>query len=162
MEKVYLRSSNIVQTRESLELNVINVKKPSMKEFESIIAIDREVIGNDSRTEYIKKGVKEERCLVVESDNKLVGFLIFERNFFNCSFITLVIVSPMARRRGVATALIHHFVTISPTEKIFSSTNQSNKDMQKVFVANGFVQSGVIENLDEGDPEIIYFKSKSN
>ncbi len=32
--------------------------------------------------------------------------------------------------------------------------------MQHVFLANGFVQSGVIENLDEGDPEIIYFRSK--
>jgi len=32
--------------------------------------------------------------------------------------------------------------------------------MQKVFEANGFVQSGIIENLDEGNPEIIYFKTK--
>jgi len=30
--------------------------------------------------------------------------------------------------------------------------------MQKVFKANGFKQSGFIENLDEGDPEIIYFR----
>jgi hypothetical protein len=32
--------------------------------------------------------------------------------------------------------------------------------MQKVFEANGFVESGIVENLDEGDPEIIFYKSK--
>lgn len=30
--------------------------------------------------------------------------------------------------------------------------------MQEVFKATGFIQSGFVENLDEGDPEIIYFK----
>jgi hypothetical protein len=51
-------------------------------------------------------------------------------------------------------------LNISPTMKIFSSTNKSNRRMQEIFKANGFIQSGFIENLDEGDPEIIYFKSK--
>ncbi|KMP98429.1 acetyltransferase [Bacillus cereus] len=35
----------------------------------------------------------------------------------------------------------------SPTQKIFSSTN-------------GFVRSGIVENLDEGDPEIIFYTKK--
>jgi hypothetical protein len=30
--------------------------------------------------------------------------------------------------------------------------------MQRVCDALGFVRSGRIENLDEGDPEIVYFK----
>jgi RimJ/RimL family protein N-acetyltransferase len=48
----------------------------------------------------------------------------------------------------------------SPTQKIFSSTNESNESMQKVFSANGFVRSGIIKNLDEGDPEIIFHAKK--
>jgi hypothetical protein len=32
--------------------------------------------------------------------------------------------------------------------------------MQEVFKVNGFIESGFIENLDEDDPEIIYFRSK--
>lgn len=31
--------------------------------------------------------------------------------------------------------------------------------MQEVFKENGFIQSGIVENLDEEDSEIIYFKS---
>ena len=137
-----------------------NVIKPKLEDVENIVAVDREVISNDSRRDYIKIAVEEDRCIVVKSENKIVGFLIFDINFFDCSFISLIIVSPKARRKGYATSLMDYFVNISPTKKVFSSTNQSNKDMQKVFIANGFVQSGVVENLDEGDPEIIYFKSK--
>ncbi|AFU15440.1 GCN5-related N-acetyltransferase [Bacillus thuringiensis MC28] len=48
----------------------------------------------------------------------------------------------------------------SPTQKIFSSTNESNTNMQKVFKANGFMRSGIIENLDEDDPEIIFYIKK--
>ncbi|RDW17220.1 GNAT family N-acetyltransferase [Oceanobacillus chungangensis] len=137
-----------------------NVIKPKLEDIENIVAVDREVTSNNSRRGYIRKAVEEDRCIVVKNDNRIVGFLIFDTNFFNCSFISLIIVSPTARRKGYATSLIDYFVKIASTQKVFSSTNLSNKDMQKVFIANGFVQSGVVENLDEGDPEIIYFKSK--
>jgi hypothetical protein len=30
--------------------------------------------------------------------------------------------------------------------------------MQSLLLKNGYTQSGIIENLDEGDPELIYFK----
>ena len=43
--------------------------------------------------------------------------------------------------------------------KLFTSTNQSNAAMHAFCAAAGFVRSGVIENLDDGDPEIVYFKA---
>jgi RimJ/RimL family protein N-acetyltransferase len=58
----------------------------------------------------------------------------------------------------VASALIR-FVEASATKsKLFTSTNASNVRMQAVYESLGFVRSGVIENLDENDPEIVYFK----
>ncbi|PHF51917.1 hypothetical protein COI41_22675 [Bacillus toyonensis] len=64
------------------------------------------------------------------------------------------------RRQGHASSLISYMLSNSPTQKIFSSTNESNTNMQKVFKANGFMRSGIIENLDEGDPEIIFYIKK--
>ncbi|MFJ7971093.1 GNAT family N-acetyltransferase [Psychrobacillus sp. NPDC096389] len=125
-----------------------------------MVNIDNEVIGNYSRKDYIKHAIKEEKCLVVKENNFIVGFLIFHTNFFEHAFISLLIVSPKERRKGHATSLIQYFISILPTYKIFSSTNQSNIRMQKVFSANGFIRSGIIENLDDGDPEIIYFITK--
>ena len=129
-------------------------------DLEDILKIDEEVIGNNSRWEYIRKAIEEERCIVANDKNLIVGYLRYDTHFFNCSFISLIIVRPTERRKGYASSLIEYFITISPTVKIFSSTNKSNQRMQEVFKANGFKQSGFIDNLDEGDPEIIYFKSK--
>ena len=131
-----------------------------LKNLDDIANIDEEVIGHNRRHEYIKKAIEDERCIVAYDKNLIVGFLLFDTHFFDCSFISLIIVKPTERRKGYATALIDHFINISPTRKIFSSTNKSNKRMQEVFKVNSFIESGCIENLDEGDPEIIYYRSK--
>jgi ribosomal protein S18 acetylase RimI-like enzyme len=127
---------------------------------DEIAKIDEEVIGSNSRREYIRKAIEEERCIIAFNKNLIVGFLIFDTHFFDCSFISLIIVRPTERRKGYATSLIQYFIKISATKKVFSSTNKSNQRMQEVFKVNGFIESGFIENLDEDDPEIIYFRSK--
>ena len=37
-------------------------------------------------------------------------------------------------------------------------SKQSNFPMQRLLATLGFDRSGFIENLDEGDPELVYFK----
>jgi hypothetical protein len=44
------------------------------------------------------------------------------------------------------------------TEKLFTSTNRSNTPMQSLLARTKFSQSGIVHNLDDGDPEIIYSK----
>jgi RimJ/RimL family protein N-acetyltransferase len=46
------------------------------------------------------------------------------------------------------------------TPKLFTSTNQSNKPMQKLLGKTGFTFCGQIDALDEGDPEMFYVKQK--
>ncbi|MGD6845748.1 GNAT family N-acetyltransferase [Bacillus infantis] len=129
-------------------------------DLDKIAKIDEEVIGNNSRYGYIRKAIEEERGIAANDKNLIVGFLIFDTHFFGCSFISLLIVKPNERRKGYAASLIEYFISISPTKKVFSSTNKSNQSMQEVFKRTGFIHSGFIENLDEGDPEIVYFRSK--
>ncbi|MCA1062665.1 GNAT family N-acetyltransferase (plasmid) [Cytobacillus spongiae] len=134
----------------------------TMLDVDAILKIDMEVIGNNSRYEEIKLAIEEKRCLIAREEDTCNGFLLFNTHFFECTFVSLLIVSPTKRRRGYASSLLKFAETISPTEKIFSSTNQSNVEMQKVFLINGYSESGKIENLDPGDPEIIYFKEKQH
>jgi ribosomal protein S18 acetylase RimI-like enzyme len=124
-----------------------------------IVEIDKEVIGSDNRTAYLKIAIKEKRCLVTKIDASIVGFLIYNTDFFDCSFIALVIVHPLERNKGYAKSMMEYFEKVSPTPKVFSSTNQSNENMQKLFDSIGYVKSGFVENLDAGDPEIIYYKN---
>ncbi|MEK4935016.1 MULTISPECIES: GNAT family N-acetyltransferase [Bacillus] len=137
-----------------------NVAKASIDDLDSIVHIDIDVIGDASRRNYIKHAIDEGKCIIAKEDNSISGFLTYDTNFFGCTFLSLIIVSPTKRRQGHASSLISYMLSNSPTQKIFSSTNESNESMQKVFSANGFVRSGIIENLDEGDPELIFHIKK--
>lgn len=139
---------------------MMNIVVAQLTDLHAIVKIDREVIGNTSRRDLIENAIKQGHCIVVKENDGFAGFLIYDTHFFECTFISLIIVSPEKRRRGYGSQMIDYLVRTSPTEKVFSSTNRSNLSMQKVFEANGFVESGIVENLDEGDPEIIYFKSR--
>ena len=98
------------------------------------------------------------RALVArEGENKL-GFAVVSQRFFDHPFIELLVSHPDSRRRGVATALLNYIEKTLPGDKLFTSTNQSNTIMQALLEKAGYVRSGWIENLDEGDPEIVYFK----
>ncbi len=128
-------------------------------DLEKLITIDSEVIGNTSRRTCLEKSIELGQCIIAKEDDDIVGFLTYDTNFFECAFISQIIVSPSHRRKGYASLLMSYMINASPTTKIFSSTNRSNISMQRVFDRNGFTKSGIVENLDEGDPEIIYFKS---
>lgn len=138
-----------------------HIKEARMEHLQVLCTIDQEVIGDASRTEEIQQAIEEKRCLLYQSTDNIAGFLLFTNDFFCYSFISLVIVKPSERRKGVASALMKAYMQMAKTSKVFSSTNQSNKRMQQLFHNLGFVKSGVIDNLDEGDPEIIYMKQAS-
>jgi ribosomal protein S18 acetylase RimI-like enzyme len=137
----------------------LRTKKATGKELKDILEIDAMTIGNDSRKNFITEAVKTGRCLAAVAPGKVVGFGILGNSLlFNREFIELLIVRPEYRRRGVAADIIKQIESMCLTDKLFTSTNESNTVAQKTFEACGFVRSGYIENLDEGDPEVIYFK----
>ena len=71
----------------------------------------------------------------------------------------MIVVAAAARRRGVARRLLGAVEVRCDRPKLFTSTNASNGAAQALFERAGFVRSGVIENLDEGDPESVFFKA---
>lgn len=137
-----------------------NIIQAAAQDLDEIMYIDSEVMGDTSRRSYIANAIESGLCICAREGDEMVGFLLYDTHFFDCSFISLIIVSPSKRRKGYASMLLNYMMRISPTVKVFSSTNRSNVRMQNVFAANGFIQSGIVENLDEGDPELIFFKSK--
>ena len=140
----------------------IRVNKATRNELESIIMLDSMVPNHPNREGFLSKAVKSGGCLVAKIEDTLVGYGVVDRSFYGESFIWLLLVHPDFRLRGVATAIVGHIESVCPTEKLFTSTNESNTSSQKVFETLGFVKSGYIENLDVGDPEIVYFKRMNN
>jgi len=139
------------------EVNMV-VRPATLFDIKEILYIEKEVIKSNCREADIKKSIIQNRCIVGCIDDRICGFLIYHHHFFGQFFVDLVIVSPRKRRNGVAKSLLRYIEENCQTSKIFSSTNQSNQPMQEVFKTLGYVESGVINNLDEDDPEIIYVR----
>jgi ribosomal protein S18 acetylase RimI-like enzyme len=140
----------------------MNIVAATNQELEAVCALDESVLGNASRQDYLSQAVTNGKCFVAIVKDSIAGFAIYDTTFYGNAFIWLVIVSPEFRRIGIATALIRYIEAICPTEKLYTSTNESNDAMKLLCESLGFVKSGCIENLDEDDPEVVYFKKIRN
>lgn len=108
--------------------------------------------------DLIAEAITEDRCHVAELSGRPVGLVIMEQSFYGHGFVSLLFVDAEHRREGIATALMGHAERLCPTAKLFTSTNRSNEPMQRLCEALGYEPSGVIYNLDEDDPELVYVK----
>ena len=131
---------------------------PTINDLDEIVRLDSEVIGHEGRREDIRKAIEEQMCLIHKKNGMVTGFLLYHTSFFDNAFISLLIVRHSERRNGIGRSLVQSFEDVSPTSKVFSSTNHSNETMHHFFHSLGYKNSGSIDHLDEGDPEIIYFK----
>lgn len=153
-----MSNSTSLRNRGDRLADTFRIEKARVQDTGLICEIDRNQIGSSRRRDYLSKAVRDGQCLLARMDGKCVGFAVVDEAFYEQSFIWLLVVDPSYRRRGIASALIRFIESICPTEKLFTSTNQSNLAMQRLMDKLGFVKSGYIENLDEADPEIVYFR----
>ena len=131
-----------------------------LADISSIYALDHIAAqGNEGRREFIRHAIQERNCIVATWNDKIAGYAVLEYTFFGCGFISMVYVHSDYRRQQIGHGLIEYLEQICKTPKLFTSTNLSNLPMQALLGRQGYVISGEIQNLDEGDPELVYFKA---
>lgn len=128
-------------------------------DFERILRMDSSAQVGPSRRTLVENAVSCGQCWVAINDEALAGFGVMSYIFFDRGFVSLVYVDSARRRRGVATSLFDEFERRCRSGRIFTSANLSNLPMQSFLVARGYVLSGVVQDLDDGDPEMFYSKS---
>ena len=136
----------------------VPVRLATADDADAVCAIDPRVRAIRGRRPFIERAIAASECHVALQASAIVGFVVFDRSLYEQPFISLLVVDQLQRRRGIGAALMRHIESICPEEKLFTSTNESNAPMRRLCEKLGFVQSGHIENLDDGDPEIVYFK----
>lgn len=102
--------------------------------------------------------VAASECHVAEQGGEIVAYGVLHNHFFHVPFIDTLIVGARWRRQGIGRDMVRYLAALARPPKLWTSTNLSNQPMQALLAAEGFVMSGFIEGLDEGDPELIYRK----
>lgn len=121
-------------------------------------ALDKVEHIEQKREEKITKAISDKECFIVLADNREVGFIIFDYRFFDQGWIELIIIEEKYRGKGIGGQAIDLVCKQSKTNKVFTSTNSSNIQMQKALTKVGFTFAGKIDGLDDGDPELFYYK----
>ena len=137
---------------------MITIRKAVESDVERIISFDLIAQRENERREFIRREVASENCYVAVKDETVIGYGVLNYTFYYQGCIDLLYVHTDFRKTGAGEALLKHLESLCRTEKIFTSTNLSNLPMQSLLAKLEYSLSGVIHNLDEGDPEIVYFK----
>lgn len=137
---------------------MISTRLAAETDVEHICSLDHVAQQDNQCQGVIARSVAAACCYVAVVDNQIAGYGVLEYSFFGQGFISLIYVRPDYRRRGVGMVLMQDLQSLCSTPKLFTSTNLSNLPMQSLLTRLGYVLSGVVHNLDEGDPELVYFK----
>ncbi|NLA59121.1 MAG: GNAT family N-acetyltransferase [Firmicutes bacterium] len=125
---------------------------------DAIVALDHVARQDHKRVAYIAEAIRSRKAFVAECDGKVVGYGVISYSFYENGMIELIYVDQDYRRLGIGRSLVEHAEACCQTPKLFTSTNLSNKPMQLLLEGMGYRLSGYIDNLDPGDPELVYFK----
>ena len=136
----------------------MEIRRATRADIDAIIAVDHEAAHDEKRRWHIREWVSGDSTVIAVLDGAVVGYAVLEYTFFSQGFISMLIVAETSRRKGVATALLSHLEAICKTGKLFTSTNESNEPMKELMQRMSYEPSGVVHNLDDGDPELFYFK----
>lgn len=124
----------------------------------ALVALDQIAQSDAGRRAYIRKAVGAGACHVAVEGGAVAGYLVFDHSFYELGFVHTLYVAENQRRQGVGAALMRYAESLCQTPRLFTSTNLSNHPMQALLARLGYKLSGVVHDLDEGDPELIYVK----
>jgi GNAT superfamily N-acetyltransferase len=131
----------------------IAVREATPGDLAAVLTIDHE----PDRAADVSEAVTTGRCQVAEVDGEVVAFSV-RGEFFGHDFLELLVVTAERRRQGIGAALVEAWAAGARTAKLFTSTNASNEPMRALCSRLGFVAAGTLDHLDEGDPEVVYFR----
>jgi GNAT superfamily N-acetyltransferase len=134
------------------------IRPATTADLPALLALDHIAVSEAERRAFIAQAVSEQRAWVVAVAGKVCGYGVIRHDFFGRSFLEMVYIAAEWRSQGLGPALIRFLETHSRSADLFTSTNQSNHHMQHVLAKLGYERSGIIHNLDPGDPEIVYIK----
>jgi GNAT superfamily N-acetyltransferase len=136
----------------------MEIRQPEAGDLGAVMTLAAGVIGPERAGPFVRSHVERHHLLVADGAGEVIGFLAYRTDWFQCTLVTLVGVREESRRRGVARALYKAVGDMSPSPRLFSSTEETNSIAIKMHTALGFAPSGYIDNLPQGYRELLFYK----
>jgi ribosomal protein S18 acetylase RimI-like enzyme len=137
----------------------ITARKGLVADLPSLIDIDQYARDHAERATFIKRSLELGECFIGSAGAGTFGFVVLNYGFFDFGFVPLLVVAARFRRQGLGLRLLLEAEERCKSSKLFTSSSASNKPAQALFAKAGFIQSGVVDNLNDNDPEVLYFKA---
>lgn len=146
-----------------------NVRRPSgtlrratTEDVEAVLTIDRATPIGPERSDLLTERVRSGDVVIYEMGDHVLAYATMRpRSFFGRDFVELLAVVEDMRRQGVGTSLLEEMVRVSSTDRIFTSTNDSNAPMLGLLQKSGWEFSGRLDGIDADDPELVFFKTSA-
>jgi GNAT superfamily N-acetyltransferase len=136
----------------------MEIRSAEPPDVEAMLGLTAEVVGPVRAEVVLRSYLERHHVLVAVDDDRVVGVLGFRTDWFGCTFVSLVSVHKDVRRRGIARALYRRVEDMTPSPRLFSSTEETNGVSIRMHTGLGFVPSGHIDNLPQGYRELLFFK----
>jgi len=136
----------------------VEIRPAQPPDLGDILKVDAMAEVEERRYDYISRALRGEHgrdVRVLLLDDVLAGFAVMGE-FFGHPFLELVATAPEHRRIGVASALMANIEAELENDRLFVSCNESNDVMRRLLAKRGYKVSGMVENLDPGDPELFF------
>jgi GNAT superfamily N-acetyltransferase len=137
---------------------MIEIRLPRLADAAPCTELAALVVGEERAGPLIKSHLERHQLMVAEAEGRIVGFLAYRTDWFQCTFVTLVVVDEEWRLRGIAREFFRTVETVSLSPRIFSSTEETNAVSIRMHTALGFAPSGYIDNLPQGTRELLFYK----
>lgn len=136
----------------------MEIRLPHAADLDALMTLAGDAIGPERAGSVVRSHLERHHLLVAEDDGEVVGLLAYRTDWFQCTFVSLVSVREDRQLRGIARALYRRVEDLSPSPRLFSSTEETNARSIKMHTALGFAPAGHIDNLPQGYRELLFYK----
>lgn len=136
----------------------MEIRLPEGGDLDAVEALAADLLGPERAGPFVRSHLDRHHLLVAAEGAAVLGVIAYRTDWFQCTFVSLVSVSPQHRKGGVARALFRAVEEMSPSPRLFSSTEETNPVGIQMHTALGFTVSGHIDNLPQGYRELLFYK----
>jgi GNAT superfamily N-acetyltransferase len=136
----------------------MEIRAPQGPELEAVMTLAGHVLSAERAGPFVRSHLERHHLLVAVEGGEVLGVLAYRTDWFQCTLVSLVSVRPDHRKRGVARALYKAVEGMSPSPRLYSSTEETNSVAIQMHTALGFQLSGYIDNLPQGYRELLFYK----